>query len=291
LKLIDPFHGLDDLRKGHIRALHPLSFIEDPTRVFRAVRFEQRFQKKIDSKTQNWLLDSIRCKSMNTVSGERLRNEFHLIFKEPHPERAVRRLAQFGVLPYVHPSLSLSKKMEKNTPQVLKTLAFFKRNKIVLDEKMVWFQMLLLKPSAAQTESLSRRLMLSRNEKKIVIQSAQARVSAMKALATSEMTMSQMHHLLSPLAAEVQCFLMASASPVLRRKMTGYYLNIQKLKPWLQGRDLKIFGIIPGLRYASILMEALNGQLDGRFKNRSEVLQWVRKTFKAEQVEGSFRIS
>jgi tRNA nucleotidyltransferase (CCA-adding enzyme) len=290
LKLIDPFHGLDDLRKGCIRALHPLSFVDDPTRVFRAVRFEQRFQKKIEPQTQKWLLDSIRRNSMNTVSGERLRNEFHLIFKEPHPERAVRRLAQLGVLLYVHPSLGLSKKMEKNIPKALKTLAFFRKNKIVLDEKMVWFQMLLLKPSEAQAEFLSKRLMLSRNEKKIVVQSAQARVSVMKALVASEMTMSQMHHLLSSLAAEVQCFLMASASPVLRRKMTGYYLNIQQLKPWLQGRDLKIFGIIPGLRYASILMEALNGQLDGRFKNRSEVLQWVRETFKSEQVEGSFRI-
>jgi tRNA nucleotidyltransferase (CCA-adding enzyme) len=85
LQLLDPYDGLGDLKKGKVRALHPLSFVDDPTRVFRAVRFEQRFQKHIEPETQKWLIQSVRQKSMNTVSGERLRNEFLLIFKEKHP--------------------------------------------------------------------------------------------------------------------------------------------------------------------------------------------------------------
>jgi tRNA nucleotidyltransferase (CCA-adding enzyme) len=290
LKLIDPFHGLEDLRKGRIQALHNLSFVDDPTRVFRAVRFEQRFQKKIEPKTQKWLLDSIRHKSMNTVSGERLRNEFHLIFKEPHPERAVKRLAQLGVLTFVHPSLNLSANEKNNLPHVLKVLAFFSKSKIDLDEKMVWLQTLLSTSSPAQVDSLCKRLMLSRNEQKIVVQSAQARVSLLKKLTNPKITISQMHQLLSPLVPEVQCFLMASASSSVRLKMKNYFLKIKKLKPWLQGRDLKAFGITPGLRYTPILLEALNGQLDGRFENRREILQWLRETFAAERVEGSFRI-
>lgn len=280
LKLIDPFHGLEDLRKGRIRALHRRSFVDDPTRVFRAIRFEQRFRKKIEPKTQKWLLDSIRRKSMNTVSGERLRNEIYLIFKEPRPEKAVKRLAQLGVLSYVHPALGLSKSVEKIIPQVLKALSFFHKHKMVLDEKMVWFQTLLLKPSEAQAGSLSKRLMLSRNEQRIVVQSAQSRVSLFRVLMNPKITMSEMYRLLSPLTPEVQCFLMASASPAFQGKIAAYFLKIKKLKPWLRGRDLKISGIIPGLRYGPILQEALNGQLDGRFKNRGEIFQWVRKTFK-----------
>jgi tRNA nucleotidyltransferase (CCA-adding enzyme) len=290
LKLIDPFHGLEDLRKGRIRALHSSSFVDDPTRVFRAVRFEQRFQKRIEPQTKKWLLDSIRRKSMNTVSGERLRNEFHLIFKEPHPEKAVERLAQLGVLAYVHRSLGLLKSTEKNIPQLIKALSFFGNNNIFLDENMVWFQTLLLKLSTAQAEALSKRLMLSKNEKKIVIQSAQMRGSLLKSLMDPKIRISQMHRLLSSLAPEVQCFLLAFTTPLLGQKMRNYFLKIRKLKPWLQGRDLQAFGIIPGLRYAPILREALNGQLDGRFKNRGEILQWVRKTFASERVEGSFRI-
>jgi len=280
LKLLDPFRGLEDLKKGRIRALHPLSFVDDPTRVFRAVRFEQRFQKKIEPETEKWLTDSLRHRSMNTVSGERLRNEFQLIFKEPHPEKAVKRLAELDVLTCVHPSLGLSGATLKKLSQVSKTLEFFKKNKIALeDEKMVWFQTLLLKSSATQAESLSRRLMLSRTEQKIVIQSVDVCPVLLNTLSASKVTASHMNRLLSPLAAEVQCFLMALAAPTLWRRMAVYFLKIKNLKPWLRGRDLKVFGIPPGFRYSYILLEALNGQLDGRFKSRGEVLRWVKKTF------------
>jgi tRNA nucleotidyltransferase (CCA-adding enzyme) len=279
LKLLDPFYGLNDLRKGRIRALHSLSFVDDPTRVFRAVRFEQRFQKRIEPETRKWLLNSVHHEFMNTVSGERLRNEFHLIFKEPHPERAVKRLAQLGVLSYVHPVLGVSDEMRKNLPKISKTLVFFDKNTIPLDAKMVWFQTLLWKPSVAQAKSLSKRLMLSRSEHKVVAQSAQNYPALLKTLAVKKLTLSQTYRLLSPLAVEVQCFLMALAPPDVRRKMAEYLLRIQKLEPWVLGRDLEAMGIPPGLRYSYILKEALDGQLDGRFKSKEEILRWVQKTF------------
>jgi len=56
-------------------------------------------------------------------------------------------------------------------------------------------------------------------------------------------------------------------------------LRIQKLEPWVLGRDLEAMGIPPGLRYSYILKEALDGQLDGRFKSKEEILRWVQKTF------------
>jgi tRNA nucleotidyltransferase (CCA-adding enzyme) len=280
LKLLDPFRGLEDLKKGRIRALHPLSFVDDPTRVFRAVRFEQRFQKKIEPETQKWMLESIRQHSMNTVSGERLRHEFELIFREAHPERAVKRLGELGLLTYVHPSLGLLAEKSKKLPQLVKTLSFFKKNKIAFeDEEMVWFQTLLLSLSPAQGEAVSKRLMLSRNEQKIVVQSATIYPEMLKTLASKKMPASQLHRLLSPLAPETQCFLMAMAPSVIWKKMADYFSKIKNLKPWLRGRDLKTFGIPPGFRYSYILLEALNGQLDGRFKNRPEILRWVKKTF------------
>jgi len=187
LKLLDPFRGLEDLKKGRIRALHPLSFVDDPTRVFRAVRFEQRFQKKIEPETEKWMLESIRQKSMNTVSGERLRHEFELIFGEAHPERAVKRLGELGVLAYVHPSLGLLVEKRQKLPQLIKTLSFFKKNKIAFeDEEMVWFQTLLLSLSPAQGEGVSKRLMLSRNEQKIVVQSATVYPEMLKTLASKK---------------------------------------------------------------------------------------------------------
>lgn len=280
LRLLDPFGGLEDLRKGRIRALHEKSFVDDPTRIFRAVRFEQRFRKRIEEKTQRWLLASVKGHFIDRVSGERLRNELRLIFQEPYPERAVRRLDELGVLPHIHPALGVSASSKKALPRIADCIRFFRKNKMALEEeRMAWFQALLSARGEGDVEGLCKRLMLSRTEQKIVAQSAKAYPALLKELAKEESTVSRMYRLLCPLRPEVQCFLMASAPPPLRAKMARYFTKVQKSVPWLRGRDLQALGIPPGFRYSFILLEALNGQLDGKFKNRREALDWVKKSF------------
>ncbi len=280
LKLLDPFEGLEDLKKGRIRALHEKSFIDDPTRIFRAVRFEQRFKKKIEERTQRWLLEAVKGDYIQRVSGERLRNELRLIFQEAHPEGAVWRLDELGVLPHIHPSLGVSIAAKKVLPKISGSIAFFKKNKILLeDEKMVWFQALLKTTDEKGGAGLIKRLTLSRSEQKIVSQSIKAYPSFLHQLDKEEMTVSRMYKLLCPLKAEVQCFLMAAASNGLRKKMEHYFMKIQKSVPWIRGRDLQAMGIPPGFRYTFILLEALNGQLDEKFKSRKAALDWVKKSF------------
>lgn len=280
LKLLDPFGGLEDLKKGRVKALHDKSFIDDPTRIFRAVRFEQRFKTRIEEKTQKWLLDAVRRDYIQKVSGERLRNELRLIFQEPHPERAVLRLGELGVLPHIHPSLGVSTEAKRALPYIADAMAFFRKAKIALDEeKMVWFQALLAKPTEKEAGALSKRLMLSRPEQKIVAQCAKVYPAVYRELAPADVLLSRMYKLLCPLRPEVQCFLMAAAAPALRKKMERYFIKIQQLTPWVKGRDLKALGIPPGFQYSFILLEVLNGQLDGKFKNRKEALDWVKKTF------------
>ena len=280
LKLLDPFDGLEDLKKGRIRALHGKSFVDDPTRIFRAVRFEQRFKKRIEEKTQKWLLDAVKGDYIQRVSGERLRNELRLIFKEAHPERAVWRLDELGVLPHIHPALGVSAGVKKVLPHITPAIDFFVHNKITLeDEKMVWFQALLTGSNGKSSAALSKRLMLSRSEQKIVSQSTKAFPALLRELDKPEMTVSRMYKLLCPLKGEVQCFLLAAASPGLHKKMRRYFLRIQKSVPWVRGRDLQSMGIPPGFRYSFILLEALNGQLDEKFKNRKQALDWVKKSF------------
>jgi len=280
LKLLDPFEGLEDLGKGRIRALHEKSFIDDPTRIFRAVRFEQRFKKKIEVKTQKWLLDAVKGDYIQRVSGERLRNELRLIFQEAHPERAVWRLDELGVLPHIHPALGVPTRIKKILPWISSAIVFFEKNKLSLeDEKMVWFQALLSSPDEKEAAAITKRLMLSRSEQKIVSQSAKSFPSLLKVLDKREMTVSRMYKLLCPLKPEVQCFLLAAASGGLKKKFMHYFLRIQKSVPWVRGRDLQTMGIPPGFRYSFILLEALNGQLDDKFKNRKEALDWVKKSF------------
>jgi tRNA nucleotidyltransferase (CCA-adding enzyme) len=92
------------LRNGIVRVLHNLSFVEDPTRVLRAVRFEQRFGFKMDARTAELLTDALDM--LNRVSGDRIRHELRLIYRESEPEKALTRLNALGVLKAIYPKLA-----------------------------------------------------------------------------------------------------------------------------------------------------------------------------------------
>ena len=144
---------------------------------------------------------------------------------------------------------------------------------------MVWFQALLQDRRDSRVSALARRLALSRVEQKIVSQSAKSYPALLGPLSEKPVTASRMHRLLCPLRPEVQCFLTAVAPPALAAKMKSYFIRVGRLTPWVRGRDLQALGIPAGFRYSFILLEALNGQLDGKFKDRRSALEWVRKSF------------
>ena len=101
--LHDYWGGLNDLNQGAVRVLHSLSFIDDPTRLLRAVRFEQRFGFSIGPRTLKLMEEAIPM--VRQVSGTRLRHELDLILAEKHPARALERLQELGLLRAIHPSL------------------------------------------------------------------------------------------------------------------------------------------------------------------------------------------
>ena len=93
-EVLDFYGGESDLRQGLIRVLHSLSFVEDPTRILRAVRLEQRMGFRIESRTLELLQHALDL--LDRVSGERIFHELHLILREPEPERALRRSGRAG---------------------------------------------------------------------------------------------------------------------------------------------------------------------------------------------------
>jgi hypothetical protein len=121
--------------------------------------------------------------------------------------------------------------------------------------------------------------MLSRSEQKIVTQSAKAFPAVLHELGSEKLTASRIYKNFWSLKPEVRCFLLAAAGPRLGGEIKKYLIKIQRVKPWVRGRDLKALGIQPGFQYSFILLEALNGQLDGKFKSRQQVLAWVQKSF------------
>jgi tRNA nucleotidyltransferase (CCA-adding enzyme) len=103
-ELYDYWGGLNDLRKGLVRVLHSLSFVDDPTRMLRAVRFEQRFGFQIEGRTRQ-LMDEARA-LLRQVSGDRLRHELDLVLAEEKPAVTLARLQELELLAAIHPDLA-----------------------------------------------------------------------------------------------------------------------------------------------------------------------------------------
>jgi tRNA nucleotidyltransferase (CCA-adding enzyme) len=103
-ELYDYWGGLRDLQRGLIRVLHSLSFVDDPTRLIRAVRFEQRFAFQIEERTRQLMAEA--HPMVRHVSGDRLRHELNLVLAEQHPQAMLVRLDELGLLSAIHPALT-----------------------------------------------------------------------------------------------------------------------------------------------------------------------------------------
>jgi tRNA nucleotidyltransferase (CCA-adding enzyme) len=102
-ELMDLYGGLNDLKKKCMRILHEKSFFDDATRIWRAVRYEQRLGFQIEPDTLRLLSRNVPL--LKTVGGYRLRRELELVLKEKEPEKALTRAYELGVLKELHPSL------------------------------------------------------------------------------------------------------------------------------------------------------------------------------------------
>jgi len=104
-ELVDPFGGADDLRAGRVRVLHNLSFIEDPTRIFRAIRYENRYRFAMDAHTRELARACVDMGLVGDLSGARVRDELVALLSEDEVSGSVGRLAALGLAAAIHPGL------------------------------------------------------------------------------------------------------------------------------------------------------------------------------------------
>ncbi len=280
-ELIDFFGGLRDIKEKTIRALHSLSFVEDPTRVLRAVRFEQRFDFHLSKHTQNLIKSAVNMKLFNRLTGERIYDELVHMFSEAEPLKILKRLRELDLLRFVHPSIKGTAETERLFAGIAETLTWFRL--LYLDLTVsTWYLYFLglidrLRDTAA-AEALDRLAVPARTAERI----RQARVRCRDILyAFSKepaMTPSRVYELLSPLDVEAILFVMAKAKHDAAKKYISLYLTqLRNVRITLTGDDLKKLGIPPGPRYRNILADLLEARLDGRVRNRDEELAFARE--------------
>src|SRR4030065_14289 len=124
-ELIDFFGGVKDIKEKVIRVLHNLSYVEDPTGVFRAIRFEQRFGFQIGKHTQNLMKNAVKVGFLERLSGGRVLSELVLILQEENPLPALKRMRDFNLFHFLHPKLKLDEQGEILFQQIHHVISWF----------------------------------------------------------------------------------------------------------------------------------------------------------------------
>lgn len=282
-ELIDFFNGREDLEAKKIRVLHNLSFVDDPTRVFRAVRFEKRYNFKIDIASQGLIKEAITLKMFDKVSGERLRNEIVLLLSEKEPLKFVLRLAELDELRFIHRQVKLNKQTKEifrrvgnNYPPVKK---FFHNQEI--EKWLIYFMALTRNIKLNELEKLCSKFILTRIQSKKILVYRKRAASALRSLKKNSLTASQIYAALNSLPPEALVLILSGQDNLRIKKRILLFLNkIDKIKLEISGADIKKLGIPPGPVFKKILDRILLLKIEGKIKNRKQELSWAQKLAK-----------
>ncbi len=280
-ELIDFFGGLRDIKEKTLRVLHSLSFVEDPTRVLRAIRFEQRFDFKLSKHTENLIKSAVNMKLFNRLTGKRMHAELVLLFSEAEPLKLLKRMKYFDLLKFLHPDLKATAETDRLFTGIAETLTWFRLLylDLTIETWYVFFLGLLdrLKDSAAD-ETLERLSVPLRTRERVRHSRQRYREVLAAFYKEPKPAPSRIYDLLVTLDTESLLLMMAKAKQEKAKKYISLYLtSLRNVKVELRGDDLKQMGIPPGPRYKKILAELLDAKLDGLVKNREEEMAFVRK--------------
>lgn len=283
-KLIDPFAGKADLKNGIIRILHNCSFKDDPTRILRAIRFEQRFNFKIEPKTLALLKEAVENGLLSKVHVHRTRDDLILMLKEKNPLKQIKRLSDLGGLSFLSDKLKFTQETRDLFKSIDKQICWFAENysgRRQLDSWLVYFTALLKPLNLAQIKKITAILGLRKGEEKRIINYHQDSRKLIPSLSKRGISPAHIFSLLEPLSYEEIILLRASSqNKYLKRYIVDFLEIYNGMRLFVSGHDLHGLGILPGPRYQKIFKQVLTAKLNGQVKSHQDELNLIKKLTK-----------
>lgn len=263
-EILDPLEGQADLKQRVIRVLHPQSFIDDPTRIFRAIRYEVRYGFSMDAMTLD-LVNSEALKILHSLSGERLRHELDLFFDEDQAVEMIWRAGGLGLLHSIHP------KMPEFTQEYVEFLEMDMTLDVQADRQTTGFILWFMSLSEEDVILLSNRLSFTNELTLAVWAGAQLKRGLPHLI---DLKPSEWVYTLEklPLLSIYAVYLVSGENALLS------YISIWRhVKPRTTGNDLKELGLPAGPRFGEILLRLRSAWLDGEVSNESQEKELLTK--------------
>mgnify|MGYP003801771287 CR=1 FL=1 len=280
--LVDYFGAQKDIKDRVLRVLHNLSFVEDPTRVFRAIRFEQRFGFKIGRLTLSLMRNAVKINCFKDVSGRRLFLELKLILKEQDPIGAINRMDEFDLLQFISPEIELTDKIKLLLEETKKVIAWYYLTYVEhpLEPWKVYWHTLTSSLEKTALETIVENLGMTDVEGRRLV----SQRLAMPELLTDLFKLSgdnyQLYSLLAPFDTESLLFIMARTNNErIKRNISLYFTQLKGVKIKLTGKDLSRIGFKPGPIFKDIFNALLEARLNNLIKSREEEIDFVMENF------------
>ena len=265
--LLDQFGGREDLEKGKIRVLHDGSFVDDPTRIMRAIRYEQRLRFEIGTDTLSLISRDMHL--LPSVGVDRLRRELELYLMEPEPELQFGRAEGLGVIGVIGPGLAFEPRMAELFKSV--------RDKFRQIEPTVYLTLLLYGTEKGMAAEFLDRYRFPKDWIQTVDGTLAMRDAELE-LVESGLSPSQVYRFFTGYGrASIRAFGIAADSKAARGRASDYLERLANVRPELSGKDLMSLGVPRGPQVGEYLERLLNAQLDGLATCRDEEINLVKK--------------
>jgi len=249
-RLLDVCNGVNDLEQKLICALHDQSFVDDPTRILRALRYAQRLSFELESNTAGWMRAALPY--LGRITGQRLSKEIDLILREPLAGDIMLQLQDFDALVNIHPAFRISPRL----PELLARCQKLKppwSSEAVEGQTLRWIA-LMTGIGSTEVRDLCERLALTNKLTQLITASASLS-EQIHLLEDPDIRPSQVAQILDeyPDVALQSVWLLSLEKPAALEKIAAYASDWRDRRPTISGNDLKAMGIAPGPRYRQIL--------------------------------------
>lgn len=285
-RLLDFFDGKLDIGRKKIRALHALSFIDDPTRILRAIRFERRYGFSFEQKTLKLLKEAAQEKMLEQVQPHRLRDELILILKERQPVKQIRRVRNLVSFDFVHQDLSVTKKTFELLVSIQKQVHWFKKSypqRRHLEVWIIYFFGLIDSLDTRNIRQLCRKFAFRKGDEKRMLSLKSINGGFIRKLSAPDIKPSAIFDLLEHLSYEVIIAIRAKyKSLVIQRNIADFLEVYNGMRLYVSGDDLHGMGIPPGSHYRKIFSRVLKAKLNGLVKTKEEELTLIKRLTKID---------
>jgi tRNA nucleotidyltransferase (CCA-adding enzyme) len=290
--LLDPFGGERDLERRRIRVLHNLSFVDDPTRLFRAVRFEERYQFRMEPHTEVLARAGVESGILGTITPERIRAEIRRILKDRKPLGGLLRLEELGVIAWLAPEAVPEQALLQRIPGALDW--WHRHGQDVVDPLIVYLAALLMSLGPAGAARIAEvRLRMPPPDVRRLAQAIEA-AGTVEELLPLDGLPADLTRTLRPLAPEALVLLRArAASTGEDREARGTLLERfitewRHIKLEITGDLLISEGWKPGRALGEALARTLDARLDGTVKERDAELAYARGLLQHAKASGAY---